>query len=73
MTCIYISYRIADVVTTPLPGVQKSPVVPTGVPGQWQMDIFSEETTSDVGPTSSIFCFCAVDVDRYVVMQACIT
>ena len=60
-----LTCRLADIVTTPLPKVKKSPIVPTGVPGQWQMDITWEATTSEAGPATSIFCFYAVDVARY--------
>ena len=63
-------YRLADVITTPLPGVHKSDLIPTEEPvtNQWQMDITWMPTTSEAGPTTSVFCFYARDTAGFVVI-----
>ena len=55
-------YRLADVITTSLPGVLKSALIPTEDPNQWQINITWMPTTSAAGPTTSVFCFYAMDI-----------
>ena len=66
--CVHNPYRLDDVITTSLPGVRKSALLPTEEPEQWQMDITWMPTTSEAGPTTSVFCFYARDITGFVVI-----
>ena len=67
-TCVK-TCRIADIITTPFPGVQKSALSPTEVSRQQHVTVTWAPTTSDAGPATSVFCFYAVDIAGYVYMH----
>ena len=62
-------HRLADVIMTQSAGIKNSILSTTDVPNQWHMTVTWAPTTSEAGPTTSVFCFYAVDVVGYVCMH----